>query len=153
MNTMNNFSQTPTRKGAQLPRVLRWFSSQCVLRQIDQADAPRIWNAVLHPAYERCWTGSIPHSEAEVAEFLHAATIAVVGQVPLAVLRHAVPAFPTRSEVCSSSLCSHTARPSQAAARPCAGCRLLAEPAPGESNDPIPCRPGGHTPPPLQPLA
>jgi pyruvate/2-oxoglutarate dehydrogenase complex dihydrolipoamide dehydrogenase (E3) component len=36
---------------------------------------------------------------AEVADFLHAATIAVVGRVPVAVLRHAVPAFPTRSEI------------------------------------------------------
>jgi pyruvate/2-oxoglutarate dehydrogenase complex dihydrolipoamide dehydrogenase (E3) component len=35
----------------------------------------------------------------EVADFLHAATIAVVGEVPLDRLRHAVPAFPTRSEV------------------------------------------------------
>jgi dihydrolipoamide dehydrogenase len=36
---------------------------------------------------------------AEVADFLHAATIAVVGEVPLERLRHAVPAFPTRSEI------------------------------------------------------
>jgi pyruvate/2-oxoglutarate dehydrogenase complex dihydrolipoamide dehydrogenase (E3) component len=36
---------------------------------------------------------------AEVADFLHAATIAIVGEVPLARLRHAVPAFPTRSEI------------------------------------------------------
>lgn len=35
----------------------------------------------------------------EVAEFLHAATIAIVGEVPIATLRHAVPSFPTRSEV------------------------------------------------------
>ena len=35
----------------------------------------------------------------EVAEFLHAATIAVVGGVPLERLKHAVPSFPTRSEV------------------------------------------------------
>jgi dihydrolipoamide dehydrogenase len=35
----------------------------------------------------------------EVAEFLHAATIAVVAEVPLDRLVHAVPAFPTRSEV------------------------------------------------------
>jgi dihydrolipoamide dehydrogenase len=35
----------------------------------------------------------------EVSEFLHAATIAVVGEVPLSRLFHAVPAFPTRSEV------------------------------------------------------
>jgi dihydrolipoamide dehydrogenase len=35
----------------------------------------------------------------ETAEWLHAATIAVVGEVPLETLWHAVPAFPTRSEV------------------------------------------------------
>jgi pyruvate/2-oxoglutarate dehydrogenase complex dihydrolipoamide dehydrogenase (E3) component len=35
----------------------------------------------------------------DVAEFLHAATIAIVGEVPISTLRHAVPAFPTRSEV------------------------------------------------------
>ena len=35
----------------------------------------------------------------DVAELLHAATIAVVGEVPIEGLRHAVPAFPTRSEV------------------------------------------------------
>jgi pyruvate/2-oxoglutarate dehydrogenase complex dihydrolipoamide dehydrogenase (E3) component len=35
----------------------------------------------------------------EIADFLHAATIAVVGDVPLERLVHAVPSFPTRSEV------------------------------------------------------
>jgi dihydrolipoamide dehydrogenase len=35
----------------------------------------------------------------ETAEFVHAATIAVVGDVPLERLWHAVPSFPTRSEV------------------------------------------------------
>lgn len=35
----------------------------------------------------------------DVAEFLQAATIAIVGEVPLTRLRHAVPAFPTRSEI------------------------------------------------------
>ncbi|MEX2289059.1 MAG: NAD(P)/FAD-dependent oxidoreductase [Mycobacteriales bacterium] len=35
----------------------------------------------------------------QVGEMLHAATIAVVAQVPLATLWHAVPAFPTLSEV------------------------------------------------------
>ena len=35
----------------------------------------------------------------EVAEALHAATIAVLGEVPLQRLWHAVPSFPTRSEV------------------------------------------------------
>lgn len=36
---------------------------------------------------------------AEIADFLHAATIAIVGEVPLDRLRHAIPAFPTRSEI------------------------------------------------------
>ena len=36
---------------------------------------------------------------AEIAEALHAATIAVVGEVPLERLWHAVPCFPTRSEL------------------------------------------------------
>jgi pyruvate/2-oxoglutarate dehydrogenase complex dihydrolipoamide dehydrogenase (E3) component len=35
----------------------------------------------------------------EVAEWLQAATIALVGEIPMALLREAVPAFPTRSEV------------------------------------------------------
>lgn len=35
----------------------------------------------------------------DVADWLQAATIAVVGRVPIAELRHAVPAFPTMSEV------------------------------------------------------
>ena len=35
----------------------------------------------------------------DVAEMLHAATIAIVGEVPIARLWHAVPAFPTMSEV------------------------------------------------------
>lgn len=35
----------------------------------------------------------------EVADLVHAATIAVVGEVPLRRLAHAVPPFPTRSEL------------------------------------------------------
>ena len=35
----------------------------------------------------------------EIAESLHAATIAVAGEVPIERLAHAVPAFPTRSEL------------------------------------------------------
>ena len=35
----------------------------------------------------------------EVGEWLHAATIAVIGEVPVELLAHAVPSFPTRSEV------------------------------------------------------
>jgi dihydrolipoamide dehydrogenase len=40
----------------------------------------------------------------EVADFLHAATIAVTAEVPLERLRHAVPSFPTRSEIWLSLL-------------------------------------------------
>jgi dihydrolipoamide dehydrogenase len=36
---------------------------------------------------------------AEVAESLHAATVAIIGEVPLERLWHAIPCFPTRSEV------------------------------------------------------
>ena len=35
----------------------------------------------------------------ETADFLHAATIAIVGEVPLLRLRHAVAAYPSRSEI------------------------------------------------------
>jgi dihydrolipoamide dehydrogenase len=35
----------------------------------------------------------------ETADFLHAATVAIVGQVPLPKLRHAVAAYPSRSEI------------------------------------------------------
>jgi pyruvate/2-oxoglutarate dehydrogenase complex dihydrolipoamide dehydrogenase (E3) component len=41
---------------------------------------------------------------AEVADLLHAATIAIVGEIPLERLRHAVPCFPTRSEIWLSLL-------------------------------------------------
>jgi RimJ/RimL family protein N-acetyltransferase len=63
------------RRGAQLPRFFRWFTEHCVLRQIDAADVPRIWSAVMHPAYERCWTVAIPHSADEVAKMVAAAQI------------------------------------------------------------------------------
>ncbi|HET7574266.1 MAG TPA: FAD-dependent oxidoreductase, partial [Solirubrobacterales bacterium] len=35
----------------------------------------------------------------ETADFLHAATVAIVGEVPIAQLRHAVAAYPSRSEI------------------------------------------------------
>jgi len=35
----------------------------------------------------------------DVAELLHSATIAIVGEVPLSRLWHAVPSYPTVSEV------------------------------------------------------
>ena len=34
----------------------------------------------------------------ETADFLQAATVAIVGEVPLASLRHAIAPYPTRSE-------------------------------------------------------
>lgn len=40
----------------------------------------------------------------ETAEMLHAATVAIVGEVPLERLRHAIPAFPTRNEIWLSLL-------------------------------------------------
>jgi pyruvate/2-oxoglutarate dehydrogenase complex dihydrolipoamide dehydrogenase (E3) component len=35
----------------------------------------------------------------EIADFLQAATVAIVGEVPVRRLRHAIPSFPTRSEI------------------------------------------------------
>ena len=35
----------------------------------------------------------------ETADFLHAATVAIIAEMPLSRLRHAVPAYPTRSEI------------------------------------------------------
>jgi len=43
----------------------------------------------------------------ETADFLQAATVAVVGEVPLARLRHAIAAFPSRSEVWLKLLEAH----------------------------------------------
>ncbi|WP_269456652.1 pyridine nucleotide-disulfide oxidoreductase [Arcanobacterium phocae] len=36
----------------------------------------------------------------DVVELLHAVTVAIVGKLPVRVLCHAVPAYPTASEVC-----------------------------------------------------
>jgi pyruvate/2-oxoglutarate dehydrogenase complex dihydrolipoamide dehydrogenase (E3) component len=47
-------------------------------------------------------------SGADVAEMLHAATIAIVGEVPLDRLFHAMPSFPTRSEVWLRLLADYT---------------------------------------------
>jgi dihydrolipoamide dehydrogenase len=46
----------------------------------------------------------------DTAELLHAATIAVVGEVPIDRLWHAVPAFPTISEVWLRLLETYAAR-------------------------------------------
>jgi pyruvate/2-oxoglutarate dehydrogenase complex dihydrolipoamide dehydrogenase (E3) component len=40
----------------------------------------------------------------DVVDFVHAATVAVVGEIPLERLRHAIPPFPTRSELWLSLL-------------------------------------------------
>ena len=61
------------RRYAQLPKFFRWFSEHCVLRQIDASDVSRIWQAVLHPAFDRCWTGTVPGSEGELATLVQQA--------------------------------------------------------------------------------
>ncbi len=62
--------------------------------------------ATASPARARSWSTSLAGSWSgatftgpDVQEMLHAATIAIVGEVPLDRLWHAVPAFPTVSEV------------------------------------------------------
>ncbi|GAB3569917.1 dihydrolipoyl dehydrogenase family protein [Spelaeicoccus albus] len=66
--------------------------------------------AALHADRYRGWAGLVVDEDArvivgatfagpDVSEMLHAATIAVVGEVPLERLWHAVPAYPTISEV------------------------------------------------------
>ncbi len=63
----------PWSKPTQLPRFFRWFTEHCVLRQIDASDVARVWTAVVHPAYESCWTVAIPKSAAEVAAMVNGA--------------------------------------------------------------------------------
>jgi RimJ/RimL family protein N-acetyltransferase len=65
--------RAPARRTTQLPRFFRWFSEHCVLRPLDASDVVRIWQAVTHPAFERCWTTAIPHSAAEVAALVRSA--------------------------------------------------------------------------------
>lgn len=61
---------SPARRYTQLPRYFRWFSSRCVLRQIDQSDATRLAASLAHPAFESCWTANAPQTEADVAAFV-----------------------------------------------------------------------------------
>lgn len=61
------------RISGQLPRYFRWFTEHCVLRQLDGADVQRIWRAVLHPQFGRCWSERAPASEREVKELVHTA--------------------------------------------------------------------------------
>lgn len=61
------------RRYSQLPRFFRWFSNQCVLRQLDDSDVARIARAMAHPDFARCWVGAAPQNEGEVVEFVRAA--------------------------------------------------------------------------------
>jgi len=62
-----------TRRYTQLPRFFRWFSNQCVLRQLDDSDIARITRAMAHPEFVRCWAGAAPQTETEVIDFARAA--------------------------------------------------------------------------------
>ena len=62
------------------------------------SDAPRGWAKLVVDA-ERAVVVGATFVGPEVGELLHSATVAVVGEVPLDRLWHAVPAFPTVSEV------------------------------------------------------
>ena len=65
-------------------------------------DAPGTSRLLIDP--ERRIVVGATITGAEVADMLHAATIAIVGEIPLERLRHATPCFPTRSEVWLSLL-------------------------------------------------
>jgi pyruvate/2-oxoglutarate dehydrogenase complex dihydrolipoamide dehydrogenase (E3) component len=60
-------------------------------------DAPGTVRLVVEE--DRCVIVGATFTGVDVAESLHAATVAIIGEVPLERLRHAVPCFPTRSEV------------------------------------------------------
>jgi RimJ/RimL family protein N-acetyltransferase len=72
---MQAIAASAPRRYTQLPRYFRWFSDRCVLRQIDDSDVARVWSAVAHPAFERCWTVGIPRSEDDVAAFVRTAQL------------------------------------------------------------------------------
>ena len=71
-------------------------------RQLLRKDAPGTTRFVVDE--DRRVLAGATFAGSEVADFLHAATIAVVGEVPLDRFAHAVPSFPTRSEVWLSLL-------------------------------------------------
>ena len=63
-----------------------------------------MWNDVARSSSHSSWSPAPTPAGTtfvgpETAEWVHAATIAVVGEVPIDRLWHAVPTFPTRSEV------------------------------------------------------
>ena len=59
--------------GALLPRYFRWFTEHCVLRQLDGADVPRLWRAVVQPVFSQCWSSGTPRSEREVKDLVRGA--------------------------------------------------------------------------------
>jgi RimJ/RimL family protein N-acetyltransferase len=61
------------RRYSQLPRFFRWFSNNCVLRQLDESDITRIAQALPHPDFSRCWGGAAPQNEGEIVEFVRGA--------------------------------------------------------------------------------
>jgi RimJ/RimL family protein N-acetyltransferase len=70
MSRTSTSTSTEARSCGLLPRYFRWFTEHCVLRQLDGADAPRIWRAVVQPAFRECWSGKSPRSEREVKDLV-----------------------------------------------------------------------------------
>jgi RimJ/RimL family protein N-acetyltransferase len=70
MSGTTTSTSTEGRSYGQLPRYFRWFTEHCVLRQLDGADVPRIWRAVVQPAFRDCWSGKPPRSEREVKDLV-----------------------------------------------------------------------------------
>ena len=73
MNETSAPTASDARIYAQLPRYFRWFTEHCVLRQLDGADVPRIWRAVIQPLFGQCWAGDAPTSERQVREVVRGA--------------------------------------------------------------------------------
>ena len=71
---MNNKTfHAQTRRHTQLPRFFRWFSSHCVVRQLDDSDITRVWRTVQARGFARCCSASAPTTNAEVVEALRVA--------------------------------------------------------------------------------
>jgi RimJ/RimL family protein N-acetyltransferase len=75
MNKTSTSTSADARAYAQLPRYFRWFTQHCVLRQLDGADVPRIWRAVVQPRFAECWANRAPASEREVKELVRSALV------------------------------------------------------------------------------
>jgi RimJ/RimL family protein N-acetyltransferase len=64
---------TSSRRYTQLPRFFRWFSNQCVVRQLDDSDIARVWRTVQSRGFARCCSAAAPSTNAEVVEALRVA--------------------------------------------------------------------------------